>query len=453
MAQILTSLDPATGETLGQVAVSSHEDIHACVSRAHDALEQWQTMTPSERGCRLKQAGPVLLEQAEQLGELLCREMGKPRKSGIGEVKSCGHSLAQKIDDIVAALQPHRETDKGIETTTSYNAMGVAAIISPWNYPLAMPQWMLLPALVAGNCVILKPSEETPLIAQAYVDILNKFLPPGVLQLVQGDDEQGKVLVEADVNLIAFTGSRRVGIDIMRRSADNLKRLVLELGGKDPLIVLAGAELEAAAQFAVFNSIENSGQMCVSTERIFVHSDIAEAFEQRVCELASTVAVGPWHYEGVQMGPMIHAQQKQQVLDQVEAALQDGARALIKPPVSDDLYLAPIVLSNITPQMSIAREETFGPVVCISRFDDINEALRQANDTPYGLGGVVFGEPLAAEQVANRLQAGMIGINKSIFGVGDTPWVGAKQSGYGYHGSADGSRQFAQVRVTSKPAL
>ncbi len=452
MAQILTSLDPATGEALGQVAISSSENIHICVSRARDALEQWQTMTAIERGQRLKQAGPVLLEQAKQLGELLCREMGKPRKSGIGEVKSCGHSLAEKIDNITAALQPRHTTDRGIETTTSYNAMGVAAIISPWNYPMAMPQWMLLPALVAGNCVILKPSEETPLIAQAYVDILNKFLPPGVLQIVQGADEQGKILVEADVNLIAFTGSRRVGIDIMRRSADSLTRLVLELGGKDPLIVLADAELEAAAQFAVFNSIENSGQMCVATERVFVHSDIAEAFEQRVCEIASTVQVGPWHDEGVQIGPMIHTQQKQQVLAQVEAALQDGAKALIAPPISDDLYLRPIVLSDITPQMTIAKTETFGPVICISHYSDIDEALRQANDTPYGLGGVVFGEPLAAEQVASRLQAGMIGINKSIFGVGDTPWVGAKQSGYGYHGSADGSRQFAQVRVTSKPA-
>jgi len=453
MNNTLKSINPSTLEVVGEVPISSVEEIHKQVRVAREALKTWRDTSLSDRAECLSNAGQALVESAEEFGEILSKEMGKPLKSGIGEVRNCGNSIAGKVKAIKSALQTVVHANDSAQTSITYQAIGVVGVISPWNYPMAMPQWMLIPALMAGNTVILKPSEETPLIAQCYVDTLNQFLPAGVLQIAHGGDEQGKALVEADINLITFTGSRAVGIDIMKRSADGLKRLVLELGGKDPLIVLRDADIEKAAEFAVSNSVDNAGQMCVSTERVFVHEDIADEFEQRVVDIAKKIKVGPWNESGVQMGPMIHDKQRLHVLNQIDAAITKGASVLLGGKNLRKGYVMPTVLSGVTHDMSIAKDETFGPVVCITRYSEIDDAVQQANDTVYGLGAVVFGrDESATEKVANRLEAGMVGINKSIFGVGDNPWVGAKQSGFGYHGSPDGYRQFSQVRVISKAA-
>lgn len=453
MNRTLKSINPATQEIVGEVAVTSTQELNKQVRVAREALKTWRETSLDDRAKCLKNAGQALVDNAEEFGEILSKEMGKPLKNGIGEVRSCGNSIAGKVKAIKSALQTVVHSSDCTQTRITYQAIGVVGVISPWNYPMAMPQWMLIPALMAGNTVILKPSEETPLIAQCYVDTLNQFLPAGVLQIAHGADEQGKALVEADINMITFTGSRAVGIDIMKRSADGLKRLILELGGKDPLIVLSDADIEKAAEFAVTNSVDNSGQMCVSTERVFVHEDIADEFERRITELAKKIRVGPWNEAGVQMGPMIHSKQSLHVTHQIDDAISKGARMLVGGKSLRSGYVMPTVLSRVTHDMSIARDETFGPVVCITRYCDIEDAVRQANDTVYGLGAVVFGQDEAiTEQIASRLEAGMIGINKSIFGTGDNPWVGAKQSGYGYHGSPDGYRQFSQVRVISKAA-
>lgn len=452
MTAMLDSHDPATGELVGQVPITPVEGVPDVVAAARAAQPGWQATSPTERAAMLSRAGGRLVARADELGELLSREMGKALARGRGEVRSCGNSMAGKTDRVGAAIQPVTHDGDGTSTTIYYDGLGVCACISPWNYPMAMPHWMIVPALMAGNTVVLKPSEETPLIAQAYVDALNAELPPGVLSVVHGADEQGKALVDADVDLITFTGSRGAGVDIMRRAAGGLKRLVLELGGKDPLIVLEDADVDAAARFAVANSYDNSGQMCVSTERVLVHERIAEAFEARVTELAAEVTHGPWDTEGgVVVGPMINARQRDHVVGQIEEALASGARALVGGAEHPERYVLPTVLADVRDEMLIARDETFGPVVCISRFTEVDDAVASANAGPYGLGAVVFGaDEERAYAVARRLDAGMIGVNKSIFGAGDTPWVGAKQSGFGYHGSPDGSRQFCQPRVVSR---
>lgn len=451
MSEMLESLNPATGDVVGEVPMTAADSISNVVKQAKAANEAWKRLSLQNRASLLKKAGEVLVRDAESLGELLSKEMGKPLRFGQGEVSYCGGYISGKVDEITDALQPTEFEDESTRSTIYYDPFGVAAVISPWNFPMSMMQWMVLPALMAGNAVIVKPSEETPLIAQAYVDVLNQFLPEHVLQIIHGTQDQGKVLVTSDIGFIAFTGSLAVGKHILRASADDLKRVVLELGGKDPFIVLADADIEAAAAFAVENSFENAGQMCVSTERIYVAEEIAEAFEIRVAELAATITIGQWDDPKADMGPMINHRQRDHVIGQVNEALSMGAKALVGGDDHPDRYVQPTVLVDVTDDMGIMREETFGPVACISRFTDVNDAIRRANNNPYGLGAVVFGgDESAAYNVARRLDAGMIGVNKSSFGADGFPWIGIKQSGYGFHGSAEGHRQFTQRRVISR---
>ncbi len=451
--QTLASINPATGETVGEVPVTPAEDIPKIVAKAKAAQKEWARLSFDERIAMMAVGGKVLVDKAEELGRLLTAEMGKPLAEGTGEVKGCGMSVEPDAREVAEALAPEKREDKYTKTTQYFDPFGVCAAITPWNFPIAMPHSLVIPALTAGNAVILKPSEETPLIAQAFVDALNEGLPEGVLQIVHGADEQGKALVNSDVDLIAFTGSRETGKKILSAASDGLKRVVLELGGKDPMIVLDDADMEKAARFAAMNSFRNAGQVCVSTERIYVDQSVAEKFQNAMIEVAKTLKVGNGADEGVRVGPMISRRQKDHVLRQVDAARKAGAQVVYgENPDGEGNFVQPTILSGVNHDMEIMREETFGPVACIQTFSSDDEAVELANDTPFGLGAAVFGgDEERASQVARRLEAGMIGVNKGCGGASGSPWVGAKQSGYGYHSSTEGHRQFAQVRVVSLP--
>jgi acyl-CoA reductase-like NAD-dependent aldehyde dehydrogenase len=445
----LKSFNPATGELVGVVTVTPVESIPGLVSKARAVFPAWRDLGARGRKETILPAGQRLLDRAEELGLLLTNEMGKPLKEAVGEVRSCGEGLREALDEMVDAFAPEVIEDKHTRSTVFHDPLGVCAAITPWNFPIAMPHWMVLPALMAGNTVVLKPSEETPLIAQAYADVLNEVLPADVLQVVHGDETQGKALVAADVDLIAFTGSREAGKNILAAASGGLKRVILELGGKDPLIVLADADVKAAARFAVRNSFRNAGQVCVSTERIYVDQAIADQFEQEVVRLTLDLKVGAGTEAGVQVGPMVNERQRDHVIEQVQRALAGGARLLCGDTTPNGNFLAPAVLTGVTHEMSIMRDETFGPVACIARVESEDEAVRLANDTPFGLGAVVFGEEQHAEAVARRLDAGMVAVNRGVGGASGTPWVGAKESGYSFHSGRDGHRQFTQVRVLS----
>lgn len=449
----LASYDPATGALVGEVDVTPVDQIPAIVATARASFPAWRALGAEARGALLAQAGPVFLERAEALGRLLTTEMGKPLREGIGEVKSCGHGLAEEIDEIIAALAPEAHGTGRTRTMLYRDPLGVAAAITPWNYPISMPHWLVLPALVAGNTVVLKPSEETPLIAQAYADILNQFLPPGVLQVVHGDGAQGRALVAADVDLISFTGSRAAGQHILASAAGTLKRVLLELGGKDPLLVLDDADVQAAARFAASNSFRNAGQVCVSTERIYVQHAIAPAFEAAFAEAAKAFTVGHGLEADTTIGPMIHRRQRDLVIGQVKDALARGGRMLFG---GDDLdadepFLRPMAVTDVPDDAPVVVDETFGPVAVVRRVSDDDDAVAHANAGVYGLGAVVFGgDPERTRAVARRLDAGMVGINRGVGGAAGTPWVGAKQSGYGFHHGKEGHRQFTQVRIVSE---
>jgi acyl-CoA reductase-like NAD-dependent aldehyde dehydrogenase len=450
---MLASINPANGETVGEVPMTPVSEIPAIVSCARGAQKAWRSRSLRERADLLKHGGESILKRVEEHALLLTREMGKPLADSRGEVTNCGKSLAEGtiLESIIEALQPETLEDEHTTSQLRYDPLGVCAAIAPWNFPMAMPHCMVIPALMAGNTVVLKPSEETPLIAQAYVDALSEHLPQDVLQVIHGADQQGKALVEADVDLIAFTGSRETGKKIMQAAAGGLKRLVLELGGKDPMIVLKDADIDQAAQFAARNSFRNAGQVCVSTERIYVDESIAEQFEEAMIRHTKELKVGEGTDEGVQIGPMINARQRDHVLRQVDDAVKRGARVRFGGEGHHDNYILPTIISSVDHTFPIMIDETFGPVTCIARFTSDDDAIDLANDTRFGLGAVVFGEPTHAAQIAAHLDAGMIGINKSCGGASGCPWVGAKESGFGFHSGKAGHRQFAQVRVVSMP--
>jgi len=449
--ETLKSYNPANGNLVGEVPITPPDDIPAIVDRARAAQSAWEALGHAERARRLKKASEAFAERAEELGRLITEEMGKPLAEGVGEAKSLSY-VAHELDEIGDALAPETFEDGRNNSTVFHDALGVCAAITPWNFPMSMPHWMVLPALAAGNTVVLKPSEETALCGQAYADVLNATLPADVLQVVHGADDQGKRLVESDVDLIAFTGSRETGKHILRAASSDLKRVILELGGKDPMVVLESADLPKAAKFAAWNSFRNAGQVCVSTERIFVPESIADEFESLMVEVGKTIKQGDGLEEGVAVGPMVNAQQRDHVLGQLEKAVEEGATVLSGGSGHHDNFITPTILTGVTEEMAIARDETFGPVACVTRVASEEDAIARANATHFGLGAVVFGEDYErTANVARRLTAGMIGINKAAGGGAGTPWVGARQSGYGFHKSKDGHRQFTQTRVMTRP--
>ena len=446
----LKSYNPATGDLVGEVPITAPDDIPGIVERSRAAQPAWEALGHDGRARLLMQAAESFLTRADELGRLITLEMGKPLREAIGEAKSLA-DVKHELKEIQEALAPETFEDGRDRSTVYHDPLGVCAAITPWNFPMAMPAWMVLPALAAGNTVILKPSEETPLCGQAYADVLNEKLPADVLIVVQGADDQGKRLVDSDVDLIAFTGSRETGKHILRAASRDLKRVILELGGKDPMIVLESADLEKAARFAAHNSFRNAGQVCVSTERIFVPEAIADRFEALLVEATASMTQGDGLDEGVKVGPMVNEHQRNHVLSQLEAAVSEGAEVLAGGSGHHDNFVTPTVLTGVTEEMSIATEETFGPVACVTRVESVEEAVQKANATHFGLGAVVFGEDgERTTQVARQLTAGMIGINKAAGGGAGTPWVGARQSGFGFHKSKDGHRQFTQTRVVSE---
>ncbi len=448
---MLESIDPATDQVVGHVTVTPPDSIPEIVQHARQAQHAWSKLTPAQRADIIRPAAATLEEQAEELGELLTREMGKPLAEGVGEVRACAHGLAEELDEIIQAVAPQQLDDENSSTTLYHDPIGVVAAITPWNFPMMMPQWMVLPALITGNAVILKPSEQTPLIADAYAKILMDVLPEGVLQIVHGADDQGKVLVDSDVDLIAFTGSREVGEKIMAASAPGLKRLILELGSKDPLIILEDADIEAAAKYAARNTFRNCGQVCVSTERIYVHHKVADTFLGKLVEETRSFVVGSGMEPETIVGPMIHAEQKNHVIQQVEQAVKAGAKVSHGGHEMPGNFVEPTILTSVNHDMDIMIRETFGPIACVQTIENDRQAVDLANDTIYGLGASVFGKTSHAEQIARQLTAGMIGINKSVGGSSGSPWVGARKSGLSFHKGPMGHRQFCQVRLISTP--
>jgi len=440
---VLVSTDPHDGSVVGEIAASTPAEVRAAVARARAAQPAWAALSFEERAERLLAAMPRLEEAAEELGHLVHREMGKPLAQAVGEARGSARAIEDQVDVARRAVAVETYREGGAESVVRHDPLGVVAVITPWNFPLWMAASLLHPALLVGNTVVYKPSEKTPLAGRRHGEILAQALPPGVVEPLVGAGDVGRELVESDVDMVAFVGSQDTGRAIMAACAKGLKRLVLELGGKDPMIVLADADLEKAAQHAAHGAFRNSGQVCVAVERILVERPVAEELTRRIAEIART-------YE---IGPMADETQLAKVRAQVEDARAKGARVLVggEQRRGAGCWFPPTVIADVTDDMEMARRETFGPVAAIRVVDSAEEALRLANDTDYGLGATVWtGDAARGEAIASRLQAGMIGVNRGVGGVGDAPWVGARCSGFGFTGSVEGTRQFTQVRTITR---
>lgn len=449
----LLDLDPSSGDALAEIVSAGPEEVSRAVAKARTAQPAWEAVGAPERAAVLARAAQGFAQRAEELGLLICREMGKPLESARGEAGAYGRILEDRAREVAEALAPVTLDGGETESLLVRVPHGVVAAVTPWNFPVAMPMSILVPALVAGNAVVFKPSEHVPLTGALIAEVLQAVLPDGVLELVQGGGDVGAALVASDVDMIGFVGSRETGQAIMRSASDGLKRLVLELGGKDPLVVMPDADLDSAAEAAVTHSLRNTGQVCCSLERVYVAEPVAARFEALVLKQAKDWKYGDPSKKNTRMGPLVSAEQRAKVHDQVRDAVSRGARLLLggELPEGPGNYYPATVLADVPLDARIALEETFGPVVCLMRFDGSeSEGVRLANDTPYGLGANVYtGDAERGLRMARAIKAGQVGINQYLGSAPGLPWVGARQSGFGYLGGPEGHRQFTVPKSIS----
>lgn len=444
-------INPSTGELIEKIKCSSPGEIASGVKLARKAFKVWSKTPLKKRILLFKKIARDLDKEKKQIGELITKEMGKVYSSAVGEVAGTAYAIEENIKLVEKAALTEVHKDGLLITEVHRMPLGVVAVITPWNFPVGMPESLLTPAILMGNTVVFKPSENTPLTGKAIYNIFNRYLPKGVINLLQGAEEVGEALLSTDIDMVSFVGSQAVGKKIMEACSKKLNRLVLELGGKDPMIVLKDADLEKAVNYAVNGSLRNSGQVCVSVERIYVDQSIFGKFEKLVLEKVKTYKVGDG-FDEVDMGPMVSEAQRSHVISQIEEAKKKGAKILFGGSVidGDGFFIEPTVISNLNHKHDIMMTETFGPVVCLQKVKNVEEAVEKANDSTFGLGATVWTKSTdKGRKIAEQIESGMIGVNQGIGGVSGTPWVGIKQSGFGFLGSVEGVKQFTVPKKIS----
>jgi phenylacetaldehyde dehydrogenase len=441
-----TTPNPATGESLATVAEGDAEDIDRAVRAARRAFEEgpWARMTPSDRGRLIWRIGDLILEHVDELAQLETLDNGKPY--GVAQVADVPlaadlfHYMAgwaTKIEGNSINISVPFAPGANFHAYTLREPIGVVGQIIPWNFPLLMAAWKLGPALAAGNCVVLKPAEQTPLSALRLAELIAEAgVPEGVVNVVTGFGETAGAALAAHngVDKVAFTGSTEVGKLIVQAAAGNLKKLTLELGGKSPNIVFSDADPEGAIEGAANAIFFNHGQCCVAGSRLFVQEDRFEDVVAGVTEIAKSIKLGDGMDPETQMGPLVSDEQLQRVTGFLESGKSDGATALTGGGRRGDrgYFVEPTVLTNTRPDMRVVREEIFGPVVVAAPFQTLDDIAQVANDTPYGLGAGIWTKDISkAHLLAKKIRAGTVWINcYNIFDAA-LPFGGYKQSGWG----------------------
>jgi acyl-CoA reductase-like NAD-dependent aldehyde dehydrogenase len=440
----IISHNPATGEEIGRAPLVMPEEVARAVGRAREAQELWAARSFRERGRAIMDARRIFLRDLEDIAALISRETGKPAAEAISMELAPALDLMQYFARKTAALlQPRRVSvgqywSMGRSSYEIFKPMGVIGIISPWNFPWATPVAEVVMALMAGNAVVLKPSELTPLTALRIGEMFaSAGLPENVLQIVTGDGSTGAALVASGVDKILFTGSVATGRRVAEAAAKYLIPVVLELGGKDAMVVLDDANVVNAARGAVWGAFANCGQSCSSIERCYVHESIAEHFIAEVVKETKRLRQGPQTDETADLGPMSSERQLRIVEQHVNHALEHGAVALTGGERLREVpgpFYPPTVLTNVNHQMDVMREETFGPVLPIMTFATDEEAVQLANDSDFGLTASVWTNNIGrGQQMARPIDAGTIMINEVVYthAIAQTPWGGTKQSGLG----------------------
>jgi len=455
--------DPASGEAIAQVANMGAQEARDAVDAAAKALPAWRAMSSKERVAVLRAWHRLILAHADDLAMLMTREQGKPLAEAKGEVlyaASFVEWFAEEARRAYGEIIPSPSVDR--ELFVFREAIGVAAAITPWNFPAAMITRKCAPALAVGCTVVVKPAEATPLTALALADLGQRAgFPAGVFNVVVGDAEAapaiGRVLCEdARVRKLSFTGSTEVGRLLYKQCAPTVKKLSLELGGNAPFIVFDDADLDAAVDGLMAAKFRNAGQTCVCPNRIYVQSGAVAAFSQKLVARVSSLKVGPGLGEGSQIGPLIESA----AIDKVEVHLADavskGAKVIhggARHPLGG-LFFEPTVLVGATAEMRIAREETFGPVAPIFSFESEAEVIAAANDTEFGLAAYFFARDVGRVfRVAHALEAGMVAVNVGAFSNEVAPFGGVKQSGLGREGARHGLEEYLETKYVTVGGL
>lgn len=453
-------VNPANGEVVGDVPKGGRKETAQAADAAHRAFPAWSSLTAAERGAYLKKWAEEILRNREPLARLLTMEQGKPLAEALEEVDAAADFsewYGEEAKRVAGEALPGSKRDQRILVIRQ--PVGVAALITPWNYPATMVTRKMAAALAAGCTVVLKPASQTPLTAAFLMQLLEKTgLPAGVANLVTGSaSEIGQTLLDdPKVRKISFTGSTEVGKQLIEASARQVKRLSLELGGNAPLIVFSDADVDRAVTAAVGNKFENCGQMCNGINVIYVHECLMEAFLQKLVNRVERLKVGFGWEPGTEIGPVIDEAGLRKIEDLVQDAVKKGAKILTggkrlsDVPFARGTFYAPTVLAGVTFDMRITQEEIFGPVAPVVSFSDEEEIVKRVNDTPYGLAAYFFTRDIRrAFTVAEGLEFGMVAVNGTSLSVPQAPFGGIKESGQGREGGRYGMEEFLNIKYLS----
>ena len=449
--------DPATEETLTEVADATGEDATAALDAAVGVQQEWAATPPRERGEILRRSFELLTARADELALLMTLEMGKAVKESKAEVTYGAEFFRWFAEEAVRIDGRWSRSPSGTERLlTMKQPVGPCLLITPWNFPLAMGTRKIGPAVAAGCTMVLKPAHQTPLTMLRLAELMAEAgLPPGVLNVLpatSAGETVAPLMSDPRLRKVSFTGSTPVGKKLVEQASANLLRVSMELGGNAPFLVFADADLDAAVEGAIVAKMRNNGESCVAANRFHVAAEVAGEFGRRLAERMAALKVGHGADEGTEVGPLIDADQRGKVSELVADALDRGADVLTgaEVPKGRGFFYAPTVLGDVPLDARIFSEEVFGPVAPITTFDSVDEALRQANDTEYGLVAYVYTNDLRqALHVVEGLDTGMVGLNRGIVSNAAAPFGGVKQSGVGREGGAEGIEEYVSTKYVA----
>jgi succinate-semialdehyde dehydrogenase/glutarate-semialdehyde dehydrogenase len=445
-------IDPADGSLVSDFAIATREDCLAAVEAAASAQEKWAATPPRVRSELLRAAYQVLTDEVETFAEIIVRENGKSAADALGEATYAKEFFRWFAEEAVRIPGEYRLSPAGDKRIlVDRQPIGVSLLITPWNFPAAMATRKLAPALAAGCTTILKPARETPLTAAYIVDVLRRVgVPPGVVNLVTPVPTGpivAEMLSQPSVRKLSFTGSTEVGRSLLHACADTVVSASMELGGNAPVVVLPGADLDTTVRESMIAKMRNGGSACTAANRFYVHSSLHDAFVDRMRQELSALRVGPGLDTSNHLGALVSVKERDKIADLVDAAVREGATVALGGRSSQrGAFYDATLVTGVEHGSPLVSAEIFGPVTAVVRYDDVDEAVRMANDTEFGLMAYVFGDERTAMAIAGRLEAGMVAINRGVVSDPAAPFGGVKQSGLGREGSSDGILEFLEEK-------
>lgn len=450
--------DPSNGSVIAEFAIATEADCTYAVTSAATALGPWAATAPRERSEMLRRAYDILTDEIETFAEIIIRENGKAYPDAIGEANYAKEFFRWFAEEAVRIGGDYRLSPSGDKRiVVTRQPIGVSLLITPWNFPAAMATRKLAPALAAGCTTVLKPARETPLTAAYMVDVLARAgVPRGVVNLVTPvptGPNVAKMLAHPAVRKLSFTGSTEVGRELLHACADSVVNASMELGGNAPVIVLPGADLDVAVAGAMIAKMRNGGSACTAANRFYVHSSVHDEFVVRFAAKLASMRVGPGLDHDNELGALVSVAERDKVAELVESAVREGATITTGGhSLPGGAFYEPTLLVGVAHGSTINQNEIFGPVTAVVEFDDVDEAIRQANDSIHGLMSYVFGEEHECMRVAQQLESGTVAVNRGVVSDPAAPFGGMKQSGIGREGSSEGILEFLEEQYIALSA-